>query len=109
MTSTLTRASDERGPAAARTIQLTLTLDELRDVADGLGQMELSDPRWSRMEPVLDACLRSAGAHLDGPRASVWRAIARDVSSPLVVKLRTLSLVLQETTGSTQAGSGPPG
>lgn len=98
MTSTLDRSTDHRAPVVARNRQATPTTDELRDVADRLGQMDLSDPRWLEMEPVLDACLLSAVAAHDGPRASVWRAIACDAHSPLVVKLRTLALVMQRRT-----------
>lgn len=68
-------------------------------MAGHLGQMDLGDPRWPRMEPVLDLCLLSAVTSCDGPRVAVWQDIATDVHSPLIVKLRTLASVLRQLNG----------
>jgi hypothetical protein len=95
MTSTLAHSPASSAALVARTGSPTRCLGELREIADHLGQMDLGDPGWAQMEPVLDVCLKAALADADGPRASVWRAIAADVNAPLVVKLRTLALVLQ--------------
>lgn len=64
-------------------------------MADRLGQMDLGDPRWPQMEPVLDACLLSAVTSCDGPRVGIWRDIATDAHEPLIVKLRTLAIVMR--------------
>jgi hypothetical protein len=99
MSSTLTRAREDRSPATVHNGQPVPALDELRAVADRLGQMDLDDPRWPQMAPLLDACLLAAVANHEGPRASVWREIATDAHSPLVVKLRTLARLLQRQGG----------
>lgn len=65
-------------------------------MTDRLGQMDLGDPRWPQMEPVLNAYLLLAVTSCDGPRVGIWRDIATDVHAPLIVKLRTLAIVMRE-------------
>lgn len=96
MTSTLARSGVASTSAATQIGRPTPTVDELRAMADRLGQMDLGDPRWSQMAPVLDACLLSAVTSTDGRRVGVWKDIATDVHAPLVVKLRTLAIVMRE-------------
>jgi hypothetical protein len=71
-----------------------VTIPDLHLAAAYLGQIDVGDPRWTQLDPVLDACLREAVRRSHEPRASVWRTIADDPESPLVVKLRTFGLVL---------------
>ena len=96
MTSTLTHSRDASAAVAARTVQPAFALAELREAADRLGQMNVSNPRWPQMEPVLEACLLAAFAYSDEPRDSVLRALATDTHTPLIVKLRTLAMLLRK-------------
>jgi hypothetical protein len=96
MSATLTRSREDRSAATVRDGQPAPALDELRADADRLGQMDLDDPRWPQMAPLLDACLLAAVANREGPRAGVLREIATDAHTPLVVKLRTLALLLRQ-------------
>jgi hypothetical protein len=106
MSLTLTRSREDSSPATVRNGQPAPALDELRAVADRLGQMDLDDPRWPQMAPLLDACLLTAVANHEGPRADVWREIATDAHSPLVVKLRTLAMLLRQVGCDPAAGVG---
>jgi hypothetical protein len=96
MQSMLTRSREDRSSATVGSGQPAPTLDELRAQADRLGQLDLDDPRWPQMAPLLDACLLAAVANREGPRAEVSREIATDAHTPLVVKLRTLAMLLRQ-------------
>jgi hypothetical protein len=99
MSATLTRSREDRASATVRNGQPAPGLDELRADADRFGQMDRNDPRWPQMAPLLDACLLAAVANHKGPRASALSEIAADADTPLVVKLRTLALLLQQEGG----------
>lgn len=69
--------------------------EQLVAAASRFGQMELSDQRWTFEEGVLDRLLQEAVELSTSPRRAVWQTIVEDPATPLVVKLRTLAVVLQ--------------
>lgn len=75
------------------------TATDLARVADRLGQMDLGDPRWAEEEAELDYFLAQAVQASDHARTEVWRTIAADPDSPLVVKLRTFAAAVGSLRG----------
>jgi hypothetical protein len=80
--------------AHAPSRQPTSTVEHLRQQADEFGQMDLGDPRWLQLTPVLDRALRDVVTMSEDPRAAIWEEIVDDSETPLVVKLRAFTAML---------------
>lgn len=94
VTRTLAPAGHTSRLAPLSTARHELSIDDLRQAADRFGQLDVGDPRWASVEEELDDYLWAAVRMSRCPQSHVWRAIATDVTAPLVVKLRVLGVVV---------------